>query len=405
MNTTASSAPCSTPLDGHLDPSGTTHAYAKAARIGGRRDRAPQPRRRAETPRTDGTWDVVTEQGTIHAEHVVNCRRPLGARGRSPWSALELPVLAMEHQYLVTDDMPEVMAFNKERGHELPHVIDFKAEIYLRQEGRGLCSASTSKACEPWQPTATPWDFGHELLPPDLDRIEPNLELGYRHFPVLAKRRHQARDQRPLHLLARRQPAGRPGAGPAQLLVRLRASWRASARAAASAWRSRSGWSRAIPGFDVWAMDVARFGEWATRGYTNEKVRENYARRFSIRFPNEELPARAPAADHRALRHDGRAGRGHGRLLGPGDAAVVRAQGRRAEGRRLLPPLQRLPACEGRGACGTRNGVGVTEIANFAKYGSRVRAPKPSSSRLMTNKHAAPGPPRPDADAEPQAAS
>ena len=48
------------------------------------------------------------------------------------------------------------------------------------------------------------------------------------------------------------------------------------------------------PGFDVWAMDVARYGEWATRRYTNAKVRENYARRFSIRFPNEELPAARP---------------------------------------------------------------------------------------------------------------
>ena len=48
------------------------------------------------------------------------------------------------------------------------------------------------------------------------------------------------------------------------------------------------------PGFDVWAMDVARFGEWATRSYTNAKVRENYSRRFSIRFPNEELPAARP---------------------------------------------------------------------------------------------------------------
>ena len=48
------------------------------------------------------------------------------------------------------------------------------------------------------------------------------------------------------------------------------------------------------PGFDVWAMDCARFGEWATRTYTNEKVRENYSRRFSIRFPNEELPAARP---------------------------------------------------------------------------------------------------------------
>ena len=48
------------------------------------------------------------------------------------------------------------------------------------------------------------------------------------------------------------------------------------------------------PGFDVWGMDVARFGEWASLRYTNAKVRENYSRRFSIRFPNEELPAARP---------------------------------------------------------------------------------------------------------------
>ena len=60
------------------------------------------------------------------------------------------------------------------------------------------------------------------------------------------------------------------------------------------------------PGFDVWGMDVARFGEWATLRYTNAKVRENYSRRFSIRFPNEELPAARPAADDAALRRHGR---------------------------------------------------------------------------------------------------
>ncbi len=55
------------------------------------------------------------------------------------------------------------------------------------------------------------------------------------------------------------------------------------------------------PGFDVWAMDVARFGEWATRSYTNEKVRENYARRFSIRFPMRNCPARGRSRPRRSM--------------------------------------------------------------------------------------------------------
>jgi len=84
---------------------------------------------------------------------------------------LELPVLAMEHMYLVTDDMPEVIAYNKERGHELPHIIDFKSEIYMRQERSGIVLGTYEQDCRPWQPTQTPWDFGQELLAPDLDRI------------------------------------------------------------------------------------------------------------------------------------------------------------------------------------------------------------------------------------------
>ena len=94
------------------------------------------------------------------------------------------------------------------------------------------------------------------------------------------------------------------------------------------------------PGFDVWAMDVARFGEWATPAYTNAKVRENYSRRFRIRFPNEELPAARPHADDAALRRADRAGRGVGRSLGLETPLWFAPQGRRAEGCRLLPPLQ-----------------------------------------------------------------
>jgi dimethylglycine dehydrogenase len=80
------------------------------------------------------------------------------------------------------------------------------------------------------------------------------------------------------------------------------------------------------PGADVWGMDVARFGEWATLRYTNAKVRENYSRRFRIRYPNEELPAARPHQTTPIYDIHGRAEqRGDGRLVGAGDAAVVRA--------------------------------------------------------------------------------
>ena len=80
--------------------------------------------------RADGTWDVVTDKGTVHAEHVVNAGG-LWAREVGRMVGLELPILAMEHQYLITDDLPELQG-----QPEQLHVIDFEGEIYMRQEGR-----------------------------------------------------------------------------------------------------------------------------------------------------------------------------------------------------------------------------------------------------------------------------
>ena len=111
----------------------------------------------------------------------------------------------MEHQYLITGEIPEVVASPK----EVLHVIDFEGEIYMRQEGRGMLIGTYEKAGVPWSERETPWDFTHELLPPDLDRIAPSLEVGFRHFPALERAGIKQHHQRPVHLRARRQSAGR----------------------------------------------------------------------------------------------------------------------------------------------------------------------------------------------------
>ena len=94
------------PIEGHLDPYGTTHAYAKSARIAGA-EIVLHNRVTELVQNADGTWKVVTEQGTIEAEHVVNAGG-LWAREIGRMVGLELPVLAMEHHYILTEDMPEV---------------------------------------------------------------------------------------------------------------------------------------------------------------------------------------------------------------------------------------------------------------------------------------------------------
>ncbi|MFY8153365.1 MAG: GcvT family protein [Hyphomicrobiales bacterium] len=279
------------PLEGHLDPYGTTHAYAKSAKIKGAeivlRNRVVDL-----TQREDGTWNVITEQGTVHAEHVVNAGG-LWARECGRMVGLELPVLAMEHMYLLTEDMPEVAEINASTGKEVITALDFEGEIYMRQERGGMLLGTYERACKPWSEKVTPWDFGQNLLEPDIDRITPSLEVGFRHFPAFENAGIRKIINGPFTFA----PDGNPLVGP---IRGLRNYWVACGVMAGfsqggGVGLALSNWMvHGDPGFDVWGMDVARYGDWTTLRHTNAKVRENYSRRFRIRFPNEELPAGRP---------------------------------------------------------------------------------------------------------------
>jgi dimethylglycine dehydrogenase len=195
--------------------------------------------------------------------------------------------------YLITEDMPEVAEFNKTSGREIVHCVDFDGEIYLRQERGGMLMGTYEKDCRPWSPITTPWDFGHELLGEDLDRISGELEVGFRHFPAFNNAGIKTVINGPFTF----SPDANPLVGP---IRGLRNCWSACAVMAGFSQGGGVGLALANwmihgdPGFDVFAMDIARYGDYATLGYTNAKVREAYSRRFSIRFPNEELPAGRP---------------------------------------------------------------------------------------------------------------
>jgi dimethylglycine dehydrogenase len=274
-------------LEGHVDPSGVTHAYAKAARVQGA-EVYRFTRVKDLKQRPDGTWDVITDKGNLHAEHVVNAGG-LWARECGRMVGLELPLLAMEHQYIISDDIPEVAA----SPTEMLHVIDFDGEIYMRQEGKGMLMGTYERAGVPWSERETPWNFGHELLPNDLERIAPSLEVGFEHFPKIG----QAGIKRVVNGPFTFAPDGNPLVGP---IRGLKNYWVACAVMAGfsqggGVGLSLSNWMvHGDPGADIWGMDVSRYGDWATMAYTNAKVRENYSRRFRVRFPNEELPAARP---------------------------------------------------------------------------------------------------------------
>ncbi|MBS0122943.1 GcvT family protein [Thetidibacter halocola] len=357
------------PLDGHLDPSGTTHAYARAARMGGAAIET-HCMVHETTQRRDGTWDVVTDKGTIHTEHVVNAGG-LWAREVGAMAGVYLPLHPMEHQYVVTDDIPEIY----EREAEHPHVMDPAGESYLRQEGRGLCIGFYEQPCRPWAVDGTPWTFGHELLPDDFDKIEDSIAFAYRRFPVLER----AGVKRVIHGPFTFAPDGNPLVGP---IPGLRGYWSACGVMAGFSQGGGVGLMLAqwmIDGEcerDTRALDVARFGDWITPGYTLPKVIENYQTRFSVAYPNEEKPAARPNRTTPMYDLFDRLGAVWGQQYG---LEVVNYFAQGDEPRYETPSFRRSNAWEAtaREVAAVRSGVGINELQNFGKYrvtGPRARA-------------------------------
>jgi len=357
------------PLDGHLDPSGTTHAYARAARMGGAEIMLHN--RVLETnPRPDGTWQVVTEKGTIIAEHIVNAGG-LWAREVGAMAGVYLPLLPMAHQYLVTDDIPEIMGFLKQ-GREFPHVMDPGGESYLRQEGRGLCIGFYEKPCEPWSVDGTPWNFGHELLNEQWDKIEDSVAFAYRRFPVLER----SGVKRVIHGPFTFAPDGNPLIGP---VPGLRNYW--SACAVMAGFSQGGGMGKSLAEWmihgetecDPRGFDVARFGKWTTPGYTVPKVVENYQMRFSVSYPNEERPAARPFRTTPMYDIFDGLGAVWGQQYGLEVPNYFAAPG---EPRYETPSFKRSNAWEAtaREVRAVREGVGINEIQNFGKF--RVRGAK-----------------------------
>ncbi len=348
------------PLDGHLDPYGTTHAYAKAAQMAGA-EIALRTRVVATNRRADGGWDVVTAAGTVVAEHVVNAAG-LWAREVGLLAGARLPLHPVEHQYLVTADAPEVY----EREAELPHVMDPEGESYLRQEGRGLCIGFYEQQMDLWAVDGTPADFGHELLNDNLDRIGDSLAFAFRRFPVLER----AGIKRVINGPFTFAPDGNPLVGP---VPGLRNYWSACGVMAGFSQGGGVGLSLAQwmvegePGRDVMAMDVARFGDWATPALVRARVRQNYQRRFSVSYPNEELPAARPHHTTPAfpIWKARRAVFGHG--YGLEHVNYFAPEGEPLE---EVPSFRRSNAFAAVGAeCrAVRERVGINEIHNFGKY-------------------------------------
>lgn len=273
--------------EGYVDTTGTVHAYAGAARKYG--GEVIEHNRVLELVQTRDGWDVVTEKGTIHAEHVVNAAG-LWAKQVGRMAGIELPVSPLNHHYLISDTIPEVAALDK----EMPLTVDLEGFTYMRQDQNGMLLGIYEIDHQHWMMDGAPWEYGFELQQEDPDRIEKQLILGFERYPAL----QNVGIKTWVNGAFTFAPDGNPLVGP----VRGKPGYWCACGVMAGflqgggVGKSLAEWMiHGEPEADVFGMDVARFGDYAqNKRFIRETTGQFYTRRFVMTYPNEQLPAGRP---------------------------------------------------------------------------------------------------------------
>ena len=280
------------PHDGHVAPVDLTNALAAGARAGGveivRHTRVVDIR-----PEPDGAWRVVTDKGEIVAEHIATatgswCRQTLALVG------LDVPVIPVEHQYIVTDTHPALAERHAQGLREMPVLRESDASYYLREERDGFILGVYERDAPACFVDGVPDDFGQELFPGDVGRLEPHIEAAIGRVPAFG----EAGVRDVVNGAIPYTPDGNPLIGPA---YGLRNFWLAEGfsfgvTAAGGAGRFLAEWmDSGEPPIDMLAVDPRRFGAYANKSYAVEKNEEAYRNVFTVHYPDEERPAARPA--------------------------------------------------------------------------------------------------------------
>lgn len=165
--------------DGHVDPNGATNAMAQAARSRG----ATILRHHvvdAIEPNAGGSWSVHSN-GSVFTSSIVIVATSFWAREMVEPLGIDLPVYALEHHEIVTDEISQV----SQRTFELPTVRDPLIPGNIRQEGKGLLIGIYEDQPVPWHTNGIPPEFGQELLEPNLDRLSESFDRCVWRFPAL----------------------------------------------------------------------------------------------------------------------------------------------------------------------------------------------------------------------------
>ncbi len=274
--------------EGYVDTTGTVHAYAGAAK---KRGATVIEHTKVESlnQRPDRSWDVITDKGVIHAEHVVNAGG-LWAKQVGRMVGLDLPLSPLEHHYLLTDTIPEVAALDC----ELPMTVDLEGFTYMRQYQKGVLVGIYEINHKHWNMDGAPWDYGIELIQEDIDRISDELEMAFARYPVLT----EVGVKNWVNGAFTFSPDGNPLVGPVSSVPNywLACGVMAGFLQGGGVGKTLAEWM--IHGeteADAWPMDIARYGAFTSnREYIRQTTGQFYSRRFVMTYPNEQLPAGRP---------------------------------------------------------------------------------------------------------------
>ncbi|WP_157016137.1 GcvT family protein [Mesorhizobium xinjiangense] len=279
------------PDDGYIQPADLTQALAKGAR-----DRGAVIHRNTTVSAIealpDGRWLIRTDKGEIETEHVVSATGNF-ARRTGRMVGLDVPVIPVEHQYIVTEPHPAIVERKKQGLPEMGVLREADSSWYMREENGGLLLGPYEKGAPCCYVDGPSDDSEYELFQEDLERLMPHIETAIARVPAFG----EAGIKKVYNGAIAYTPDGSPIVGPAPGLKNF---WLNEGHSFGVTAAGGAGWQLAEwivegePTIDMMGVDPRRFGSYASEGYLIEKNEEAYANVFTMHYPDEERAAARP---------------------------------------------------------------------------------------------------------------
>ena len=282
------------PNDGDIDPAQLTQALAKGARDLGAKILRFTPA--TGVSRAGDDWIVQTEKGDIRCEFVVNAAGYYAQRVGEwfkPYGGRTVPMMVMSHQYMLTDEIPELEAWSAENGHKLPLLRDVDSSYYLRQEKHGLNLGPYERNCKAhWVNPSDPLpeDFSFQLYPDDLERLEWYVEDAMARVPLLGTAGVNKVINGPIPYA----PDGMPLIGPMPGVPNAFEAcvFTFGIAQGGGAGKVLAEWiTEGQTEWDMWSCDPRRYTDYTNQAYCVAKGMEVYGHEYGMHFPWHEWPA------------------------------------------------------------------------------------------------------------------